>query len=254
MTEHKVKADKHKVIVDVNLLSVFFGRNKNTVRAWKNAKGMPVDHIDDKGVNYFNLMEVHDWKKINIADKFNNNKNTEIDIKNEDDFKLDLPYGLQLADIDLENSLHLSILAAHPFGEMIRDTLKFVQEQDKREIEIQTKNHELQVRKGKYLKIEEFNGGMTEFMALVKDSDINARAKFPIEIAEELLNVGIISKDNKIKTQEVISKAIDEVQDEKYKIISSQFMKHIKTKTKEVTIQFLEEQIEILKQKELEDK
>lgn len=249
MEEFKVFASKGKIIVDSNLLAIFYKRNKNTIRNWKNSKSMPVYEILD-GINYFDIMEVHDWKKINIKERFSNNKSKEIEIETEDDFKLDLPYGLELADIDLENSLHLSILAAHPMGELIRDTLDFVLNQDKKQIEINTKNHDYQVKKGKYLKVEELNSRMTEFMALVKDSDINARAKFPIEIAEELLASDLIVKESKTKTQEIISTSIDEVQNEKYKMISTQFMKHIIGKTKKVTISFLEDMIKILKEKD----
>jgi len=247
MKTHVVRVEKNKIIVDGTFIADFKGRNKNTIRGWTNSKGMPVFETDDRGKNFFNLMEVHDWIKINISRKFNKNKSSEIDIEEEDDFKLDLPYDLELADIDLEDSLHLSILAAHPFGEMIRDTLKFVQEQEKREIEINTKEHDYNIKKGMYLKVEELNARMTEFMALVKDSDVNARAKFPIEIADELISSDLVKKEDKEKIQEIIRQAVDEVQEEKYNVISSQFMKHIVGKTKKITVEFLNEMIELIK-------
>ena len=250
MKSHTVQIGKNLIVVDVNLLSDFFGRNKNTIRGWKNSKEMPVYETDDRGVNYFNLLEVYDWKKIHISEKFNHNKDKQIDLEKDEDFKLVLPYGLELADIDLDNSKHLAVLAAHPMGELIRDTLEFVKQQAKREADVQKSEFELRVRKKEFLKTEELNARMSEFIAMVKDIDINARAKFPVEIMENLLNADLIKPERKADAQSIISESIDEVQQEKYKIISEQFMKHIVGKTKEVTVEFLEEMIDYIKKEE----
>ncbi len=252
MESFVVEVEKNKIIVDTNFLSVFFKRNKSTIRSWKNNKEMPVYKIDDKGVIYYDLLVVIHWHKINIKEKFNKNRSKEIDEQIEEEFDFKLPYDLELADIDLENSLHLSILAAHPMGEMIRDTLSFVKDYDKKEAEVEAKRHELEVKKGQYLRIEELNARMSEFIALVKDVDINARAKFPDEITNNLLNEEVINKENKDKVQSIILKSVDEVQKQKYKIIQSQFMKHIKDKSKKITIDLLQEMIEYIKNEKSE--
>lgn len=253
MDTFAVEVEKGTIKVDTNFLAKYFGRNKSTIRSWKNNKEMPVLSIDDKGIVFYDLQETIKWHKLNIKEKFNKNKNKEIDVESDDEeFDFKLPYDLQLADIDLENSLHLSILAAHPMGELIRDTLQFVKDQQKREAEIQSKEHDLQVKKGQYLRIEELNARMSEFIALVKDVDINARAKFPDEISNKLMAEGLIDKEGKEKTQELILKSVDEVQKQKYKIISSQFMKHIKDKTKKITVELLENMIEYIKKEKEE--
>lgn len=247
MKTHNVQVDKNKIIVDVNLLADFFERNKNTIRGWKNSNNMPTYSTDDRGVNYFDLLEVYDWKKINISEKFNHNKNKEITLEEDNDFKLELPFDLKIADIDLNNSLHLSILAAHPMGELIRDTLEFKSKQIEKNADIAKKEFELRVRKKEFLQTDELNARMSEFIAMVKDVDINSRAKFPTEIAEALLNENIINREDKAKIQRIVSEIIDKTQKDKYKIISTQFMKHIVTKTKKVTIDFLQEMIELIK-------
>lgn len=253
MNTHSVKVKNNIIIVDSGFLADFFGRNKNTIRGWKNSKNMPVYETDDKGVNYFNLVEVIAWVKINISEKFNHNKSKTINAEEDDDFELNLPYGLEIAEIDLDNSLHLAILVAHPMGELIRDTLEFRSKQIEKDSDIEKKNFELRVRKKEFLKTEELNIALSETMSMVKDVDINARSKFPIEIVEELLNEGYVEKKDKEKIQKLISGVVDKHMKEKYKIIASQFMKHTVKKTKEVTLKFLDEMKELIKKGESDE-
>ena len=250
MDTHFVRLEKNRIVVDSKFLSVFFGRNKNTIRGWKNSKNMPVYETDDKGVNYYDLMEVVQWKKLNIEEKFSNNRDKKIDADSDDDFKLDLPYDLEIANIDLDNSLHLSILAAHPFGELIRDTLEFKAKQREKEKDIEKKEFELKVRKKEFIKTEELNQALAETFAMVKDVDVNSRSKFPIEIAEALLNENIITKEQKEQVRLMISRITDEVQNEKWKIISSQFMEHIKGYTVKTAKKFLYEIYKMIKRGE----
>lgn len=254
MQEILVRVSKGIIVVDINFLAIFFNRGKGTVRKWRSEKGMPSYEVNDRGEYFYNIMEVHDWKKLHIEEKFNHNRNKEINAEDEDDFKLDLPYDLEIAEIDLDNSLHLSILAAHPMGELIRDTLEFRAKQFEKEKDIEKKAFELQVRKREFLKTDELNQILTETLAMVKDIDINTRAKFPVEIADVLMKEDMITKDQKEKIQSLVSKAMDEVQNEKYKIISKQFMKHIQGYTDEATVEFLEDMIEQIKGEDDEEK
>lgn len=250
MKTHVVRVDEGIIVVDVNLIADFTGRNKNTVRGWKNSKGAPVYETDDRGVNYFDLFKFIDWKKININEKFNHNRDKTIDIESEDDFKLELPHNLKIAEIDLNNSIHLSILAAHPMGQFIRDTLEFRAKQLEKEKDIEKKSFEMQVRKREFLKTEELKQILAETTAMVLDADINTRSRFPVEISEVLLNASIIDKKEKENTQSLIIGAIDEINNEKYKLMKSQFMKRLKGKTKQSSIKFLEELIEQIKEEE----
>lgn len=138
----------------------------------------------------------------------------------------------------------------HPLGETIRDTIEFVEDLEKKKIESASKKHDLEVKQGQYLRIEELNQRMCEFIALVKDADINSRAKMPLEISDTLLGENLITKDVKNIVQQKINEAIDEVQNEKYNIIKTQFMKHIKDKSGKITIKLLEEIIEQIKKEE----
>ena len=246
MAQHKVEVLKHQIIVDTKLLSDYFGRNQNTIRGWKNSKKMPTLKTDDRGVNYFDLLEAIKWVKLNISERFNKNKSeTDID---ESDINIDLP--IDISQINLKNSEHLAILVTHPLGEAIRDTIEFVEDLEKKEIESASKKHDLEVKQGQYLRIEELNQRMCEFIALVKDADINARAKMPLEISDTLLSENLITKDVKNIVQQKINEAIDEVQNEKYNIMKTQFMKHIKDKSGKITIKLLEEIIEQIKKEE----
>lgn len=242
MTEHKVKVDKNIVIVDVGLLATFFERNKNTIRGWKNSKNMPVYETDDRGVNFYNLLEVYDWKKINISEKFNHNKTSEVDENFEDDFKLELPYGLEMANINLDNSLHLSILAAHPMGQLIRETLEFKSKQKEKEKELEKRQFDLDVKKGKYIEIQELNKALVETLSLLKEQDVNMRTTLPIAIVDYLILEKIIKPQDKSKLIEEIIKEIDEVISEKQKTIYEQFMKYTKS-TKKRVVDFLKELI-----------
>jgi len=238
--EHKIRVDKNLILVNRNLLAEYFGRSKNTISGWKNNKNMPV-YITEEGTHYYNLLEVIEWNSQNVNERFNPNRDKEIKLKDGiEEFKLDLPYGLEIAEIDTKNSLHLSILAAHPMGELIRDTLEFKTKYDKSEFE-------LRVKKKEFLKTEELNARMSEFLALVKDVDVNMRAKFPLEIAEDLLEIGLIKESDREMVQSIISKSIDKIQKEKYKIISKQFMKHIIGRTKKITLSFLDEMKEYIR-------
>lgn len=254
MKNHAVRVKKNLILVDISFLADFFGRNKNTVRGWKNSKNMPVHETDDRGVNYFDLLEAYKWYKINISEKFNKNKDKNIDAEVEDDFVFELPYGLEIAEIDLDNSLHLAILAAHPMGELIRDTLEFRAKQFEKEKDIEKKSFELKVRKREFLKTEELNQILAETVAMIKDVDINSRAKFPIEIAEALLNAGVIKREDKANTQGLIAEAFDEVQNEKYKLIDQQFMKHIQGYTPKIAKKFLYGIYKMIKGEEDEQK
>lgn len=240
MSKHTVEVEKNLIIVDTKLLSDYFGRNQNTIRGWKNSKNMPTLKTDDRGVNYFDLLEAIQWVKLNISERFNKNKSS-TDI---DDTEINLNLPIDISQINLKNSDHLAILAAHPLGEMIRDTIEFVEDLEKKKIESASKKHDLEVKQGKYIELEEMNKAMCETFALLKDSDINARAKMPVEISDMLLAENLIEKDNKSIVQEKIKQAIDEVQNEKYSIIKTQFMKYIKDKTGRITIQLLKEMIE----------
>ena len=67
MSKHTVEVEKNLIIVDTKLLSDYFGRNQNTIRGWKNSKNMPTLKTDDRGVNYFDLLEAIQWVKLNIS-------------------------------------------------------------------------------------------------------------------------------------------------------------------------------------------
>lgn len=241
MAQHKVEVLKHQIIVDTKLLSDYFGRNQNTIRGWKNSKNMPTLKTDDRGVNYFDLLEAIQWVKLNISERFNKNKE---DIQKFSDAELMLKLPIDFSEIDLDNAEHLEIIASHPMGEKIGAVLSLREDIKKKQIESETKQHDLEVKKGKYIELEEMNKAMCETFALLKDSDINARAKMPVEISDMLLAENLIEKDNKSIVQEKIKQAIDEVQNEKYSIIKTQFMKYIKDKTGRITIQLLKEMIE----------
>lgn len=236
--EHKVQVNKKQILVDASFLAEYEGKNKNTIRGWKNSKGMPIYDVED-GANIYDLIPTLAWIKANISQKFNKNKDKTGSVDSEkQEFELNLPDGLSLSEIDTKNSEHLKILAVHPLGEVIRDTLEFRVKYEKQEFE-------LRVKKREFLKTEELNARMSEFIALVKDVDINSRQKFPMELAEDLINENIITVDDKDKVQQLIFNRIDEINKKKYDIIYSQFMKHIEGN---VTVDFLEELIDKIKE------
>jgi len=120
-----IEVGKGEVVVPVTFLAEYFDKSVSTVANWKKLKNLPL-YDTKNGKNRFELISTIEWKKANLKDKFSPNKRVEIseDGVNDEDFRIDLPFGMQIGTIDLNNSQHLGVLALHPFGEMIRDTLK----------------------------------------------------------------------------------------------------------------------------------
>lgn len=125
MQKFEVEVDLGLIVVNTQLLSRYFGKTASTISGWKKVKGMPVHEESDRNIKY-ELFTVKEWKTHNIKDKYTpkgkiNGKEVSSD---DEDFKIDLPFGMEIGNIDLNNSQHLGVLALHPFGETIRDTLK----------------------------------------------------------------------------------------------------------------------------------
>ncbi|MBL0707457.1 MAG: hypothetical protein JJW00_00205 [Sulfurimonas sp.] len=123
MSKMEVEVNQGEIIVSSNLLAEYFGKSPATVTNWKTTKNLPI-HDKIKGKYRYELISTVAWKKTNIKEKFSPNKQNVINTEVDDSFKINLPFDIQIGEIDLNNSQHLGVLALHPFGEMIRDTLK----------------------------------------------------------------------------------------------------------------------------------
>jgi len=175
----EVEVDKNKVIVPSALLAVYFGKNASTVANWKSQKGMATYDIQGKK-NRYELISTIEWKKANIKEKFSpNRKNIEIDPEDlDEDFKVELPFGMQIGTVDLDNSQHLAVLALHPFGEQIRDTLKARED-------IRQKGTKTAEMRKELINMNDVDKSMSEQAIIHKQDLMNSEKSFPTMFANK---------------------------------------------------------------------
>lgn len=178
LKDFKGSVGKGVLIVPLSAIAGYFGKVPTTVTNWKGQKGLPVYDMKDKK-NRFDFIPTVEWKRLNVKEKFSPNR-TDIEIKNKDEeeFKVDLPFGMQIGNIDLDNSQHLGVLAIHPYGEMIRDTLKTREEIKQKRIKTAEMKKEL-------ISVNDVDKSMSEQAIIHKQDIVNSEKSFPTTFANK---------------------------------------------------------------------
>lgn len=242
MNNHTIYIDTHRILVNSTVLQEYLKVNKSTVSGWKKKDRFPdaVEVVGEKAL-YYDFVEVLEWKKRTIKDKFNP-KGRQIDIPPSSDNLPDEDTkigGLEIEKINLKDRVHLNIIAKTQGGADFLDALKMAEE-------IISKSHKQQVEEKKYIVVSELDTLMSEFMAIIHNNITAMRDQLPLSQMESLIEKGIVDPKDKEKGITALKEIADSYFDTMYKHSTRTLFDEVDTDT-------MIEYFEMMKQNYIEE-
>lgn len=236
MSNCKIKDGK--IYLDSKSLCELWDVKPPTITAYKK-KGLESVVFSGEKTQYFELKNAEEVKVLRVKDKHSQSKTGLGKDDGSDSDAVMFPDGRRFYEMDIDNPEDLELVALHPLGEMYLDRIDTA-------AGIKKKHHDLKVKKGQYILMEELNKSLAETFALVLSYMVLLRDQLPISQVDKIIQSKIIKTSEKQEVVKIISDEADKYADEMTKDIDEAMMKRT-PKTTKATVSFLEKLIENVK-------